>query len=62
MVTTIQIDSAIRERLKRYGHAGMTYDDILQQMMDRWDEDEFAREMRARADHLDATNGWVSLD
>lgn len=62
MVTTIQIDPAVRDRLKRFGHAGMTYDEILKMFMDRWEEEEWGRAMRQRIDELDATDGWEELD
>lgn len=62
MVTTLTLDPATRDRLKRYGHAGMTYDEILQALMDRVDADDFVLEMRRRADELDARRAWVDLD
>lgn len=61
MVTTLTLNPATRDRLKRYGHAGMTYDEILESLMDRIDEEDFVREMRRRADELDARDGWVDL-
>ncbi|HEV8360356.1 MAG TPA: hypothetical protein VGR28_07890 [Candidatus Thermoplasmatota archaeon] len=61
MVTTLTLDPATRDRLKRYGHAGMTYDEILGALMDRVDADEFVLEMRRRAEELDAEDAWVDL-
>ncbi|MCA1819450.1 MAG: hypothetical protein ABR562_04700 [Thermoplasmatota archaeon] len=61
-VTTLSLSPAIRNRLKRYGHAGMTYDEILTHMMDRIDEEEFVRDLRRRADEADAKGTWVDLD
>lgn len=62
VVTTLTISPKIRDRLKRYGHAGMTYDEILQAMMDKLDEQAFVQEMRRRAAELDEADGWVDLD
>lgn len=62
MPTTLTLDPATRDRLKRYGHAGMTYDDILEAMMDRIDEEDFVREMRRLADEADEARSWVDLD
>lgn len=62
MATTVTLDPATRDRLKRYGHAGMTYDEILQALMDRVDEEDFVLEMRRRAERLDEEDAWVDLD
>ncbi len=62
MPTTLTLKPATRDRLKRYGHAGMTYDEILQGMMDRIDEQEFVREMYRLAEEADAKKSWVGLD
>jgi hypothetical protein len=61
MVTTITVDPKIRDRLKRYGHAGMTYNDILTRLMDEIDEREFVAELRKRAAAL-REEDWVDLD
>lgn len=61
MPTTLTIDPKVRDRLKRYGHAGMTYDDILQNLMDRFDEQEFIVDLRRRAEAADAAGSWVDL-
>jgi len=57
--TTIPVDSKVRDRLRTFGHAGMTYNDILQRLMDEVDREAFVAEMRRRADSV--TN-WVELD
>lgn len=57
--TTIPLDPKIRDRLRRYGHAGMTYNEILQRLMDAVDRDRFVEEMRRRAD---AIKDWVDLE
>jgi hypothetical protein len=62
MPTTITLDPDIRDRLKRYGHAGMTYNDILRGLMDRFDEQEFVAEMRRMAAEADERGLWVDLD
>lgn len=48
MTATIAIPEAIRDRLKTYGHAGMTYPEILAALMDRVEREEFVRELRAQ--------------
>lgn len=62
MVTTVSLDPRIRDRLKRYGTAGMTYDDILQRLMDRFDEQEFVAQIRREAAEADEQDLWVDLD
>jgi hypothetical protein len=57
--TTIPVDSAIRDRLRTYGHAGMTYNEILRRLMDEVDRDAFVAEMRRRADPV---KNWIDLD
>lgn len=46
MTATIALPEDVRDRLKTYGHAGMTYPDILTALMDRVQRDEFVRELR----------------
>jgi hypothetical protein len=46
MTATISLPEAVRDRLKTYGHAGMTYPEILMALMDRVERDEFVRELR----------------
>ena len=38
MMTTIQIDKETREHLKKFGHKGETYDDIIERLMDYCEE------------------------
>lgn len=61
MSTTITLDPDVRDRLKAYGTAGMTYNDILTRIMDEIDRERFVAEMRRRADELDDED-WVDLD
>jgi hypothetical protein len=59
VATTIALDPRTRDRLRTFGHAGMSYDEILQALMDQVDRDRFITEMHRRAD---AETGWVELD
>jgi hypothetical protein len=52
MAATIPIDGDIRDRLKTYGHAVMSYNDILTRLMDEVDRKAFVTEMRRRADQV----------
>ena len=61
MPTTITLDAKVRDRLKRYGHAGMTYNDILTRLMDDTDEREFVAELRRRFNEM-GDKDWVDLD
>jgi hypothetical protein len=56
MATTIPIEASVRDRLKTFGHAGMTYSQILSKMMDRIEREEFVREMRRIAA---TTQEWI---
>ena len=58
-LTSIPLDSAIRDRLKAYGTAGMSYNDILQRLMDERDRDAFIRDIVREADQ---TTEWVDLE
>lgn len=46
MTATIAVPEAVRDRLKSFGHAGMTYPEILTALMDRVQREEFVRELR----------------
>lgn len=46
--TTITIASDIRDRLKSFGTAGMTYNDILTHLMDEAQRQDFVAQMRRR--------------
>lgn len=59
MATTIPIDGGVRDRLKAYGTAGMTYSEILVRLMDEVDRRAFVAEMRRLADQ---TKDWVDLE
>ena len=59
MTATIAIPEAVRDRLKTFGNAGMTYPQILMALMDRVERDDFVRELRRqyaatpRSEYLD---------
>lgn len=46
MTATIAVPEAVRDRLKTYGNAGMTYPEILTALMDRVERDDFVRDLR----------------
>ena len=52
MGTTISLDGAVRDRLRLYGTAGMTYNEILTRLMDAIDRREFMEEARRRLQGL----------
>lgn len=57
--TTIALDAKTRDRLRTFGHAGLSYDAILQAMMDELDRERFTAELHRQAD---AETSWVDLD
>jgi hypothetical protein len=46
MTATIAVPEAVRDRLQTYGHAGMTYPEILTALMDRVQREDFVRDLR----------------
>lgn len=46
MTASIAVPEAVRDRLKTYGHAGMTMPEILTALMDRVQREDFVRELR----------------
>ncbi len=62
MATTLTLQPSTRDRLKRYGTSGMTYDEILEAMMDQIDEQEFVADIRRLAAEADEKNLWIGLD
>lgn len=58
--TTIQVPEEVRDRLKRFGHKGQTYAEILTALMDQVEYEEFMAEQyrRLEADRDD----FVPLD
>ena len=61
MTATIAIPEALRDRLKTYGHAGMTYPDILRALMDRVERDDFVRDLRSQYKTTPRKN-YIDLD
>lgn len=61
MGTTINIEPKLRDRLKTYGTAGETYNDILARLMDNMDRDAFFRKAREVHDHPERFT-WHTLD
>lgn len=61
-LTTIPIDSKVRDRLRSYGTAGMSYTDIVQRLLDERERDEFIRDAQRLADEADAAGSWVGLE
>jgi hypothetical protein len=59
MPTTIQVEPAVRDRLRAYGTAGMTYNDILLRLMDEVDRQAFVARIRRE---MDDVRDWVDLD
>jgi hypothetical protein len=60
MTATIAIPESLRDRLRTFGHAGMTYPEILASLMDRVDRDAFVAECR-RVYLQTPDNEWVDL-
>ncbi len=58
-VTTIQIPPATRDRLKKFGLKGQTYQEILDRLMDRVEYEEFMEEQYRR---LRQRSKFVPLD
>jgi hypothetical protein len=52
MATSIPLDGDVRDRLRTYGNAGMTYNDILTRLMDEVDRRTFVEETRRRLQRL----------
>ncbi len=59
--TTIPVAPRVRDRLRKYGHAGETYNDILTRLMDESAERMLASWMRARVAKVRDTD-WVDLE
>jgi len=52
MATSIPLGGPVRDRLRTYGTAGMTYDEILTRLMDEVDRKAFLEETRRRLSRL----------
>jgi hypothetical protein len=59
--STISVQPEVRDRLKTFGHAGMTHEEILTALMDRVQRDSFVEELRQQ--YLATPRGtYVELD
>jgi hypothetical protein len=56
-LTSIPVDTEVRDRLKGYGTMGMTYNDILTRLMDEIEMEKFVQEMLRIA--RDPKTKWV---
>lgn len=45
-MSTISVHPEVRDRLKTFGHAGMTHEEILMALMDRVQRDAFVEDLR----------------
>lgn len=55
--TSIPINSAVRDRLKTFGHAGQNYSEIVTAVLDQIEREAFVAEMRRIAS--DPKTKWV---
>jgi hypothetical protein len=58
-LTTIPLDTSVRDRLKGYGRKGMTYNDILTRLMDEVELEAFIQQVQREAD---AETHWVPAE
>ena len=58
--TTIPIDPVVRDRLRAFGSAGMTYSEIVTAVLDKIEMQKFFRETEARLN--DPAVQWVDHD
>lgn len=58
--TTIPIDPAVRDRLRSFGTAGMTYSEILTAVLDKIEMEKFLAEMQRIVD--DPETVWIAHD
>ena len=63
MSTTIQIEKGTRERLKRFGHKGESYDDIIERLINCFEELDVEELIEARWNKLQEEKGkYIPLD
>ena len=58
-ITTIQLDRRVKERLRRLGRKGETYNEIVKRVLRKAEHVEFMEEQYAI---LDSEENWVRLD
>ncbi len=59
--TTIQVDGKTRDRIRAHGLAGMTYDDIINGILDATDRQAFLAGERDKILHPEKYT-WTDLD
>lgn len=59
--TTIQVQATTRDRIRAHGLAGMTYDDIINRVLDATDRQAFLAAQRDKLLHPEAYQ-WTDLD
>ena len=59
MATTIALEPETRERLRTFGHAGMSYDEIVRNLMDQVDRERYMAELHREADN---EKNWVEME
>jgi hypothetical protein len=57
VATTLAVDPHRRDRLRPFGHAAQSFDDILQALMDQVERERFVEHMHRVAD--DPETVWV---
>ncbi|MEF8874139.1 MAG: BfmA/BtgA family mobilization protein [Candidatus Thermoplasmatota archaeon] len=63
MATTIQIEKETREKLKRFGHKGESYDEIIERLMNYCEELNMEEFIEARWKRLqEEKDEYISLD
>jgi len=63
MSTTIQIKKETREKLKHFGHKGESYDDIIERLMNYFEELNMEELIEARWEKLQKEkNVYIPLD
>ncbi len=63
MATTIQVDVKTREKLKRFGHKGESYDDIIERLMNYCEEMNIEELIEARWERLQKEkNEYIPLE
>ena len=63
MATTIQVKKDTREKLKRFGHKGESYDDIIERLMGYFEELNIEELIEERWKRLQKEKGrYIPLD
>jgi len=60
--TTIPLTKDIRDRLKKYGHKGETYNDILKRLMDEVDYESFMERQYKKLKKKRNLYPWMKSD